>query len=71
MEHQIGISGEHGLEWQIVLTENEAVIVRRSTPVIMPANPPVVSVEPAPAQVSHSTTRSSTLAHPRIYANMR
>lgn len=70
MEHQIGISAEHGLEWQIVLTENEAVIVRRHNPIVTQAKQPVTIAEPAPAQTASSVNRT-TPAFPRIYANMR
>ncbi len=70
MEHQIGISAQHGLEWEIVLTENEAVIVRRSTQFVAPAKLSVPVSEPAPAQAT-SSTRNVSPAYPRIYANMR
>lgn len=68
MEQQLGINAPHGLEWQIILTENETVIVRRPNPVLMPAKPSVVEVSNTQATPS---TRSAAPSHPRIYANMR
>lgn len=70
MEQQLGLSAEHGLEWQIILTDNEAVIVRRRTPIIEPAAPLLSEDESAVAQ-QPSQTRNAAPAHPRIYANMR
>ena len=70
MEHQIGVNGQHGIEWQIVLTENEAVIVRRAVQLVEPAKASIPVSEPAPMQAA-SSVRSAGPTHPRIYANMR
>jgi len=70
MEHQIGINAQHGIEWQIILTESETVIVRRPVQVVAPVTPSTSVGEPIPMQAT-SSVRSATPAHPRIYANMR